>query len=346
MSRRALALTLVLALIAAGCARQRSQPGLSPEEQALADVLAGEWAAAVDFGVDDESSRCLGEGLVSDFGVERLTELGYGLDGVDRAPFDLLTDEEVETLGARIFACVDLTAALVEGMVDGGLDEASASCIAEDLNETEFFVDLLMMGYAIGFDDDRIEEVIGPELFRWFATVFSALAECLSAEDFAALVAGGVGLPTGELGQLPEPPPAPSARTREISVFDLRLGDCFDEPDFLDDYSIVTVPFVRCADPHDYEVFFVFELPDGPYPGEDEVWELADEGCFDEFAGFVGASYFESDLDFFAIYPTADSWADGDRVVQCVLYAMDLTKLVGSMRGVGPPDSAEFGENT
>lgn len=347
MSRRVAALVLAFALAATACNKEAS--ALSAEEQAFAHVLAAEWAAGADFGVDDESSRCLGEGLVGDFGVERLTELGYGVDGltIDDVRFDLLTEEEVDTLGARIVECVDLTAALVEGMVDGGLDEASAECIADALNATDFFIDLLMMGYAVSFDENRLEENLGPELFQFMAVVFSALAECVSAEDFAALVEGGIGLPVGEVGPLPEPPTAPQARTRQISLMDLALGDCFDEPDSVGDHPIVTVPLVRCAEPHDYEVFFVFELPDGPYPGEDEVWDLADEACFDEFEAFVGASYFESDLEFFPLIPTADSWPGGDRLVQCVLFATDpWPKLVGSMRGVGPPDPGEPGQNS
>src|SRR3990172_11626 len=57
------------------------------------------------------------------------------------------------------------------------------------------------------------------------------------------------------------------------------------------------------------------------------------ERCVGEFEGFVGLSYEQSDLDLFPITPTAESWAQGDRVVYCALYALDLSKLTGSMLG-------------
>ena len=55
--------------------------------------------------------------------------------------------------------------------------------------------------------------------------------------------------------------------------------------------------------------------------------------CIAEFADFVGLGYPDSDLDVFPITPTAESWADGDRVVLCALFALDLSKLTGSMEG-------------
>ena len=41
----------------------------------------------------------------------------------------------------------------------------------------------------------------------------------------------------------------------------------------------------------------------------------------------------DSELDLFPITPTSESWAEGDRVVYCALYALDLSKLTGSMEG-------------
>lgn len=120
----------------------------------------------------------------------------------------------------------------------------------------------------------------------------------------------------------------------EISVFDLREGDCFDDPS---DQStqVETVTVVPCSAPHDNEIYLEFELPDGPYPGAAGIEDAADARCFTAFEAFVGVDYFESHLEFFPVNPTEASWASGDRTVYCALYSLDLAKLTGSMRGSG-----------
>ena len=121
------------------------------------------------------------------------------------------------------------------------------------------------------------------------------------------------------------------------SVFELQVGDCFD-----DEYvngeipsEISDVPLVDCSDLHDNEVYAVFEVNDASYPGQSALDATADEGCFVRFEPYVGRDYYESSLDFIYMTPTSDSWDEGDREVVCVLYAMDLSKLTGSMRSSG-----------
>lgn len=125
----------------------------------------------------------------------------------------------------------------------------------------------------------------------------------------------------------------------DVSVFDLREGDCFDDPDFDADETVTQVETVRvvpCAEPHDNEIYFAFELPDGDYPGAVAVDDEADERCFQAFEAFVQVDYFESSLEFFTVTPTPASWTDlDDRTVYCALYALDLSKLEGSMRATG-----------
>ena len=73
-------------------------------------------------------------------------------------------------------------------------------------------------------------------------------------------------------------------------------------------------------------------MADAAYPGDDAALEAGAFRCLDEFAAFVGIDYLDSELDLFPITPTVESWAEGDRVVYCALYALDLSKLAGSMR--------------
>ena len=118
----------------------------------------------------------------------------------------------------------------------------------------------------------------------------------------------------------------------DTSVFDLAVGDCFND-DPANAEVVQTVTTVDCAEPHDNEIFFEFSMTDAAFPGREATVASSGERCVAEFERFVGLSYEQSDLDLFPITPTAESWADGDRVVYCALYALDLSKLTGSMRG-------------
>jgi hypothetical protein len=120
----------------------------------------------------------------------------------------------------------------------------------------------------------------------------------------------------------------------EISVFDLREGDCFDDPEDAAT-QVETVWAMPCTEPHDNEIYLVFDLPDGAYPGVTAIDQASDERCFNAFESFVGVDYFESELEYFPVTPTPQSWGTGDRTVYCALYALDLSKLTGSMRGSG-----------
>ena len=74
-------------------------------------------------------------------------------------------------------------------------------------------------------------------------------------------------------------------------------------------------------------------MTDASFPGDDAALEAGAFRCLDEFNAFVGIDYLDSELDLFPITPTSHSWGEGDRVVYCALYALDLSKLTGSMEG-------------
>lgn len=120
----------------------------------------------------------------------------------------------------------------------------------------------------------------------------------------------------------------------DASVFALGVGDCFNDDAGAGDV-VTEVPVVPCSEPHDNEIYFEFSMTDAVFPGNDVAQEAAAERCIGEFLGFVGIGYLDSELEIFPITPTADSWSQGDRVVFCALYALDLSKLTGTMRGSG-----------
>jgi hypothetical protein len=115
------------------------------------------------------------------------------------------------------------------------------------------------------------------------------------------------------------------------SVFSLEVGTCFDgsEGD-----NITSVPILDCSEPHDFEVYDVFDYSaTDSYPGDDSMFAAAQEGCLATFDAFVGMAYMDSTLDLFTLSPTSGSWDEGDREVVCAVMNVDRTKLVGSMEG-------------
>lgn len=116
-------------------------------------------------------------------------------------------------------------------------------------------------------------------------------------------------------------------------VFSLEVGDCFQDPDSATE-EVRAVQAVDCDEPHDNEVYAVFDLPDGDFPGADAIAEASLEGCLDRFEQYVGTAYPASELYATWLYPTETSWGEDDREVVCVLFAQD-EQLEGSMEGSG-----------
>lgn len=123
-----------------------------------------------------------------------------------------------------------------------------------------------------------------------------------------------------------------------IGAFQLRSGDCFNDAGFSfeGEEEISSLAGVPCSDPHDNEVYAIFDVSLSSYPdSEDAMFEHALEQCLDRFAGFVGVAYEVSELDILTLYPTPASWQQNDREVVCAVYNMDNAQLVGSARDIG-----------
>ena len=100
--------------------------------------------------------------------------------------------------------------------------------------------------------------------------------------------------------------------------------------------EISSLPGVPCGEPHDNEVYAVFDVNVASYPEGDGMFDLALDKCLDRFASFVGQQYESSELDILTLYPTSDSWSmQNDREVVCAVYDMNENKLVGSVQGLG-----------
>lgn len=127
-----------------------------------------------------------------------------------------------------------------------------------------------------------------------------------------------------------------SSEPQEVDVFDLTVGDCIIEDlGGLGDDSVTveggqrTVP---CSEPHTFEVYAEHRMSGSTFPGEEAAIDEASEECSLAFEPFVGMDYNDSELELFYLYPTKESWADGDRIVTCLIGDPSGTNS-GTLRG-------------
>jgi hypothetical protein len=117
-----------------------------------------------------------------------------------------------------------------------------------------------------------------------------------------------------------------------VSFDELAVGDCLPLVEYEDE--IFEVPVVPCDRPHTDEVYFIDQLDDGEYPGDDALYQTAEERCLAEFEGFVGVPYAQSELDFYTYWPTQMSWNRlDDRTVHCIVFSYD--DVTGTLEGAG-----------
>ena len=149
------------------------------------------------------------------------------------------------------------------------------------------------------------------------------------------VLAVGLGVAALRGGDGEEPREVPRALPDDTTPPDqVEVGDCFDDQPSV---GIVGFPTVPCREPHDNEIYHLFDVPsaaEDPFPGDEALGTVVQEGCFEAFAGYVGAPYERSALRIFPISPSREAWEAGDREVVCALYE-DGATLTGSVRDSG-----------
>ena len=174
-------------------------------------------------------------------------------------------------------------------------------------------------------------------LLCMFTSLGSALRELGGMEGLQATVEAGGGVPSGI-----STPVTGSGGTgnsndpgREVSAFDLQVGQCFNDPD--DTTSVNSVLVLDCATPHDNEIFHMVDYPAGsgdPFPGEDAIDAFAEGECSAAFQPYVGSDYSTSAYYVSYYQPSEGTWDNGDREIVCFLYEQN-TQMEGSARGSG-----------
>lgn len=124
--------------------------------------------------------------------------------------------------------------------------------------------------------------------------------------------------------------------TDTISAMDLQVGDCFTDMGSstgTDNTTISTVDLIDCNAPHLYEVYADGTISSDTFPDTTAMQDEFTNICYDSFTAYVGVEYSSSIYSVTDLEPTEASWADGDRVISCVLTSSDGSNLTGSAKG-------------
>jgi hypothetical protein len=131
---------------------------------------------------------------------------------------------------------------------------------------------------------------------------------------------------------------APSAvDSSGVIVFHgLAAGNCFDWTD--NGQPVGPVTLIPCGKAHNAQVFAVWELssPSSSYPGN--TYQVAVQGCQARRASLVASA---SSLEVTDLNPASADWADGDRVVYCLIISPTADLNSSLLKGKAGKDAGD-----
>jgi hypothetical protein len=135
----------------------------------------------------------------------------------------------------------------------------------------------------------------------------------------------------------PTPRPTPTPFVEYQAAEDLKVGDCYDPINDHEDETLLAAAIRECDEPHLHEVFGLVLLSDplgSPYPADRDIEDASLELCDAAFERYVGIALDDSDYGYLYYTPTDITWANGDRLVMCVVDDNDRP-ITGSLKGTG-----------
>jgi hypothetical protein len=184
MGKRTLLLVVVFALVAAACSASGGD-SLSAEDQALADAIA---QSMMDDSGDDspfaeEDAVCFGNGIVSEMGSDRLTEVGLSVEAVESGtdPSDVdLSEGDIDSMVAVMTECIDFGAVFTAEFEASGVSSESISCLTDGMDDdlVSAMARSAFTGADLSGDDETSNQI------------FQLVLDCFSAEDMAKLGGG------------------------------------------------------------------------------------------------------------------------------------------------------------
>jgi hypothetical protein len=123
--------------------------------------------------------------------------------------------------------------------------------------------------------------------------------------------------------------------------FDLAVGDCVRLADEgADAAGLAQATIVDCDQPHDLEVFHVFELSPERRALDTMATEIAEVCLGAPWEDYLGVPAEASELELLPIPPTDDELADGAGEVVCTVREPGGARTEGSLRADGTTSAA------
>jgi hypothetical protein len=182
--RRITFIALALPLIAVACSGNGETETFSsdPQEE-LVDAITASNMPNPDRRLDEQTAACVFQGIVDEFGVDGLAELGVTADNPDLEGGRVFATPDA---GRRVvdaaMACIDVSAAIVSFLPKGvELLDDTVQCVADQL-QTDTFRDLFADLVASGAPPEDILTSAGAQL-----PIASLLLRCVSPEEILEL---------------------------------------------------------------------------------------------------------------------------------------------------------------
>jgi hypothetical protein len=112
-----------------------------------------------------------------------------------------------------------------------------------------------------------------------------------------------------------------------VQATDVTTGDCLAE--IPGTTTVSSIKVVTCDTPHKGEVYSVITVPGEDFPGHSVIATFQDR-CEPALAAFAPDAMTDPEVGLYVLYPTEDSWRQGDRTVTCI--ATSDTAVTGSIK--------------
>ena len=112
-----------------------------------------------------------------------------------------------------------------------------------------------------------------------------------------------------------------------VGANEVNAGDCLKK--LPASGLVLTVDTAPCDEPHKGEIFAVMNMPDGDFPGQSAIEEYQNK-CAPELLKYSPEAASDPKVGLFVLYPSEDSWGEGDRTVTCI--ATSDTPRTGTLK--------------
>lgn len=119
-----------------------------------------------------------------------------------------------------------------------------------------------------------------------------------------------------------------------ISAWAIQVGDCLTDTFESGNNEFSDANAIPCDQPHAFEAYHGEYLSGDTFPAD--LGTTGDDICYYAFADYVGITVEETNLTFYSLIPTKESWeGKSDREITCIAGMDDGSDFTGSLRNLG-----------